>query len=80
MGKRLLGMKVADLEGNKINFSRSIIESLGKAFLLPLDIIISLVVPEGHEKRQRLFNYLSGTVVIKTREKPPPAKVEYIKT
>jgi len=80
LGKKLLGLKVVSLEGDKIGFSKAIIESLGKTFLLPLDMIISLVIPEGREKRQRLFNYLSGTIVIRTREKPPASKVEYIKT
>lgn len=80
LGKRLLGLKVVDLKGNRVGFSKSIIESLGKALLLPLDIIISLVIPEGQEKRQRLFNYLSGTIVIRTREKSPAPQVEYVKT
>lgn len=79
MGKRLIGLKVVTLEGNKVGF-KSIIESLGKAFFLPLDIIISLVIPESRERRQRLFNYLSDTIVIRTRKKPPTPKVEYIKT
>jgi len=80
LGKRLLGLKVVNLEGNKIGFSKAIIESLGKAFLLPLDLIISLTIPRGREKRQRLFNHLSDTVVIRTQGKPTTPQVEYVKT
>jgi len=79
LGKRLLGLKVVSLEGNKASFLASIIESLGKAFLLPIDIIVGLVIPEGRDRRQRLFNYLSNTIVIRTRPKPPVTSVEYVK-
>jgi hypothetical protein len=59
--------------------SRALVESLGKAFLLPLDLVIGLIIPEGVERRQRLFNYLSSTIVIRIRERAPPHQVEYVK-
>jgi uncharacterized RDD family membrane protein YckC len=39
------------------------IEAFGKVFLLPIDFIIGFFVYK--EKNQRLFNYLSDTVVIR---------------
>jgi uncharacterized RDD family membrane protein YckC len=80
LGKRIIGLKVVDIAGERAGFSKSFIESLGKAFVLPLDIIVGLIVSEGREKRQRLFNYLSDTIVIKTRGGPPRPQVEYVKT
>lgn len=80
LGKRLMGLRVANLEGGEAGLSRALVESLGKAFLLPLDMVIGLIIPEGVERRQRLFNYLSSTIVIRIRERPPPSKVEYVKT
>ncbi|MBS7609576.1 RDD family protein [Candidatus Bathyarchaeota archaeon] len=80
LGKRILGLKVVNLAGERAGFSGSFIESLGKAFVLPLDVIIGLIVSEGRERRQRLFNYLSDTIVIRTRGRPPKFQVEYVKT
>jgi uncharacterized RDD family membrane protein YckC len=80
LGKRLLGLRVVDLEGNKAGLLKSLIESFGKVFLLPLDVAVSLVIPECRERRQRLLNYLSGTIVIRIRGKPPATDVEYIRT
>jgi uncharacterized RDD family membrane protein YckC len=51
------------LNGEPLTMGNAAIESLGKAFLLPLDCIIGwLFFPA---KKQRLFNYLSGTIVVK---------------
>lgn len=72
LGKKLLGLRVVDLDGNDAGLLKSIVESLGKSFLLPLDIIVSLVIPEGRKRRQRLFNYFSETIVIKITKIPAP--------
>ena len=41
----------------------SMYQALGKAFLLPLDVIVGLFMYK--DKDQRLFNHLSGTIVIR---------------
>jgi uncharacterized RDD family membrane protein YckC len=79
LGKRVMGLRVVDLGGGEAGISRALVESLGKAFLLPLDLVIGLIIPEGVERRQRLFNYLSSTIVIRIRERAPPHQVEYVK-
>ncbi len=80
LGKRLIGIRVVNLEGGEAGLKRALVESLGKAFLLPLDMVIGLIIPEGVERRQRLFNYMSSTIVVRTGERPPPSHVEYVKT
>jgi uncharacterized RDD family membrane protein YckC len=63
-GKIIMRIKVARLNGGVPNLGQTAIESVGKAFLLPIDVIVGwLVYPS---RRQRLFNYLSNTVVVRT--------------
>lgn len=63
IGKIVLNLRTVRLNGEPLTMGNAAIESLGKAFLLPLDCIIGwLFFPA---KKQRLFNYLSGTVVVK---------------
>lgn len=79
LGKKALGIMITDLSGNKIDLGKALIESLGKALLLPLDILIGLVA--FGDKRQRLFNRLSDTIVICVEPSPPapPPGIEYLK-
>ncbi len=67
IGKRLLKIKTIDLSGdNKIDIRTAAIESFGKAFLLPIDVILGLIFTNN--KRQRIFNRLSNTIVIKLKK------------
>jgi uncharacterized RDD family membrane protein YckC len=63
IGKKIMKIKVTDLEGEPIDISKSMYQALGKAFLLPLDVIVGLLMYQ--DKEQRLFNYLSETIVIR---------------
>lgn len=62
IGKMIMKIKVTKLDGKPVDLMHAAIESVGKAFLLPLDCIIGWFVYE--KKRQRLFNYVSETIVI----------------
>jgi len=63
LGKRAMKIRVVDLRGEPIDMSRSMYQAVGKAFLMPLDVIVGwLLYPD---KQQRLFNHLSGTIVVK---------------
>jgi uncharacterized RDD family membrane protein YckC len=57
-------IKAARLDGSPINMGQAALQSLGKAFLLPLDCLLGWILYP--RRRQRLFNYLSETVVVKT--------------
>lgn len=63
LGKMLLNIVVVGPYGESIGFGDSALQSFGKAFLLPLDLLIGLYA--YREKRQRLFNRLSNSVVKK---------------
>lgn len=62
-GKMLMRIKVTRLDGQRVDVLQAALESVGKAFLLPLDLILGWVL--HWRKRQRIFNYLSGTIVLK---------------
>jgi uncharacterized RDD family membrane protein YckC len=66
LGKMLLNIVVVGLEGEKIGFKDSALESLGKAFLLPLDCLIGWVVYKG--RGQRAFNKFTNTIVVSANE------------
>jgi uncharacterized RDD family membrane protein YckC len=63
IGKMIMRIKVTRLDGKPANMAQAAIESVGKAFLLPLDCIIGWLFYLS--KRQRLFNHISGTIVIR---------------
>ena len=63
IGKMIMRIKITRLDGSPIGIGPAAIESVGKAFLLPLDCIIGwLLYPK---RRQRIFNYISETIVVK---------------
>ena len=65
IGKMIMRLKIVQLNGEHVNLLQAAVESLGKAFLLPLDCLIGwLLYPN---KKQRLFNHVSETIVIKIR-------------
>jgi uncharacterized RDD family membrane protein YckC len=66
IGKRLLKIKTIDLSGNGIDIKSAAIESFGKAFLLPIDVILGWIFTNN--KRQRIFNRISNTIVIKLKK------------
>jgi uncharacterized RDD family membrane protein YckC len=62
-GKMIMRIKVTRLDGSQIGMGTAALESVGKAFLLPLDCLLGwLLYPK---RRQRIFNYISETVVVK---------------
>lgn len=66
LGKMVLGIAVVGSIGERIGFRDAAIESFGKSFLLPLDVIVGILGFRG--KGQRLFNSLSNTVVVEAEE------------
>jgi hypothetical protein len=62
IGKMYLNLAVIGQFGEIIGFKDAAIESFGKAFLLPLDILVGLLADS--RGGQRLFNRLSETIVV----------------
>lgn len=63
VGKMTMRIRVARIDGGPIDLGKAAIQSIGKAFLLPLDCILGWILYVS--RRQRLFNYLADTVVLK---------------
>lgn len=74
LGKRLLHLKTVKIDGTNPTFVDSIVNSFGKAFLLPVDVVLGLIFTD--KKRQRIFNRLSNTIVIKTQN-PENEEISY---
>jgi uncharacterized RDD family membrane protein YckC len=78
IGKRLLHLKTTDLQGRDIDAKTAVLESFGKAFLLPLDVILGWIFT--NDKRQRIFNRASNTIVIKLKDSNRvPSNVTYMR-
>lgn len=77
IGKKLLRIKTVGLAGKSADTKSVAIQSFGKAFLLPLDVILGWIFT--NEKRQRIFNRASDTIVIKVQESAGEPGVAYKK-
>ncbi|OPY53200.1 MAG: RDD family protein [Methanosaeta sp. PtaU1.Bin112] len=66
LGKMLLNIVVTGPIGEDIRFRDAAVEAFGKSFLLPVDCLIGWFA--FSRSRQRLFNKISDTVVIKRTE------------
>lgn len=66
LGKKIVNIKITNLVGEKIDIKNTAIESFGKSFLLPVDFILGLIF--SNKRRQRIFNKVSKTVVIKLKK------------
>jgi uncharacterized RDD family membrane protein YckC len=66
IGKRLMHLRATDLAGRSIDIKTAAVESFGKAFLLPLDVLLGWIFT--NDKRQRIFNRASNSIVVKLKE------------
>ncbi len=66
IGKKILHLKVVNIKGKPAPLLGVIIGSFGKSFLLPIDVILGLIFT--NQKRQRIFNKISDTIVIKIKD------------
>ena len=73
LGKKVMNLKVVDMNGNVPKPTMVFFQALGKAFILALDVIIGWIFLS--EDRQRLLNKLTDTLVIKAKPVPPGIKL-----
>lgn len=66
IGKMLLKIKTVNLAGKPATTRSVAIQSFGKAFLLPIDVILGWIFT--NDRRQRIFNRASDTLVVKIKE------------
>jgi hypothetical protein len=62
IGKRLLNIKTTDMSGKNVDTKSAALERPGKSFILPIDVILGWLF--ANNKRQRIFNKISNTIVI----------------
>ena len=77
IGKKMFNLKITNIQGEKPNLLEVIISSFGKSFILPIDIIVGWILT--NDKRQRIFNKLGNTVVIKIKELDSDSDSKYIR-
>ena len=77
VGKKMFNLKITNSQGEKPSLIGIIISSFGKSFILPIDIILGLIIT--NEKRQRIFNKLGDTLIIKIKESNADSDFKYIK-
>jgi len=63
--------------GKKPDLKGIMISSFGKSFLLPIDVILGWFLT--NEKRQRVFNKLGDTLIVKIKELDDISDIRYTK-
>jgi uncharacterized RDD family membrane protein YckC len=64
IGKMALGLKVTDLEGNKLDFSKALIRNLCR-LISNFTMLIGYIIAAFTEKKQALHDMIAGTLVLK---------------
>jgi uncharacterized RDD family membrane protein YckC len=80
IGKRVMHLRTTDLNGNTLDIRTAAIESFGKAFLFPFDVLLGWIFT--NDKRQRIFNRVTDSIVVKLREAEDydtPRNITYMK-
>ena len=66
IGKKILNIRLVGMDGGRPSLAGVAVSSLGKAFILPLDVVIGWIAT--NDKRQRICNKLGDTIVVKIKE------------
>ncbi len=77
IGKKMFNLKIVNNLGGRPSLIGVIISSLGKSFILPIDVILGWIIT--NEKRQRIFNKLGNTLIIKIKDSEDNSDFKYIK-
>ena len=77
IGKKMFNLKITNIYGKKPNLREVVVSSLGKSFILPIDIVLGWMLT--NEKRQRISNKIGGTLVVKIKESDDSTNIKYIK-
>ncbi|AFS81016.1 RDD domain-containing protein [Candidatus Nitrosopumilus koreensis AR1] len=77
IGKKILNLKSTDIDGKTPSLKGVLISSFGKSFLLPFDVVLGWILT--NQKRQRIFNKLGDTLVVKIKESQDASDITYQK-
>ncbi len=64
LGKMALGLKVTDMEGNRLDFGKSLVRELCKIISSAI-LMIGYIMAGFTEKKQALHDIIPGTLVVK---------------
>jgi len=64
VGKMAMGIKVTDLDGNRVSFGKAFLRSIGKV-LSQMIMYIGYLMAAFTEKKQGLHDIIAGTLVVK---------------
>ena len=73
----MFNLKITNSQGEKPSLIGVILSSFGKSFILPIDMILGLIIT--NQKRQRIFNRLGDTLIIKIKETENDSNIKFIK-
>lgn len=77
VGKKIMNLKTVSIIGGRPSLKGIVISSFGKAFLLPIDVVLGWFLT--NERRQRIFNKLGDTLVVKIKEVNDISDIKYLK-
>ena len=79
IGKKVMNLRTIDINGTIAERKWVALAAFGKAFLLPFDVVLGWIFT--NDKRQRIFNRASNTIVtkIKTESISANKNIKYIK-
>ena len=79
LGKKVMNLKTTNLDGTVAQGKWVALAAFGKAFLLPFDVVLGWIFT--NDKRQRIFNRASNTLVIKikTESRSTDGNIKYVK-
>lgn len=64
IGKMVLGLKVTDINGNKLDFTKALVRNLSK-IISGMILLIGYLMAAFTEKKQALHDMIAGTLVVK---------------
>jgi uncharacterized RDD family membrane protein YckC len=77
IGKKILNLKVVNINGKKPDLKGILISGFGKSFILPIDVVLGWCFT--NEKRQRIFNKLGDTLIVKIKKPDDISDIKYTK-
>ncbi len=77
IGKKILNLKIINISGDRASLKGIIISSFGKSFLLPIDVVLGWLMT--NKNRQRIFNKLGDTLIVKIKDLDGTSDSKYIK-
>jgi len=77
IGKKILNLKVICIDGSKADLKGILLGGFGKSFLLPIDVALGWILT--NDKRQRIFNKLGDTIIIKIKDSEDTSDIKYVK-